>query len=152
MVKFTVGCSSWLLKFQIAELPAAWSCTLRLPALAWSYVWTPVRRHSPPMIFKEWMPGVNWIDWDSPWLLACISCFMLPPQKIEFAHNTQRSPSWMPRCGNFLTTGTNPLPVLPLAVRSLYSQNKLLIFFPEKENWKESSGHFFKIIFWLKIS
>ena len=53
---------------------------------------------------------------------------MLPPLKIEFAHNTQRSPSWMPRCGNFLTTGTNPLPVLPLAVRSLYSQNKLLIF------------------------
>lgn len=23
-------------------------------------------RHSPPMIFKEWMPGVNWIDLDSP--------------------------------------------------------------------------------------
>lgn len=33
MVKLTVGCSSWWLMFQISELPAAWSCMLRLPAL-----------------------------------------------------------------------------------------------------------------------
>ena len=63
MVKFTVGCSSWLLKFQIAELPAAWSCTLTLHSTRMIISVDSDINTALPWFSKNGCPGLTGLTW-----------------------------------------------------------------------------------------